>query len=323
MPDHDARRVVTDGSADNSPTVVYLVGAGRSGSTVLEMILGAGGRAVNVGELQQLFVKTMPLNERCGCGVPFSQCDFWEAVGEAAFGGWEPSLAERMATLRAEHVRQRYVPRLLAAGSPGAIEWAEAHDCLYRAISAISGANVVVDASKEAVPPLFLSRLGKTDIRVLQLVRDPRGVAYSWAKVGLGRPDAGAGRQTMATHSLATTARMWNRDNLWGAALRTLVPSAVIRYEEFADDPRPTLTGALSAAGLPQTLADLLYDDAGTLPHRHAIGGNPVRFRGGPLQIRLDNAWQTDMSLFDRSTVNVLTVPGRSVLALERLLRQG
>ena len=60
-----------------SVTVVYLGGFGRSGSTLVERVLGAVPGWVNVGELVDLARSVAPADELCGCGVSFSACPVW------------------------------------------------------------------------------------------------------------------------------------------------------------------------------------------------------------------------------------------------------
>jgi len=72
--------------ADPSPPVVYVAGSGRSGSTILERVLGQMPGFVNVGELIDLY-RRPPEGERCGCGLAFTACPFWLGVGKRAFGG--------------------------------------------------------------------------------------------------------------------------------------------------------------------------------------------------------------------------------------------
>ena len=47
-------------------TVLYIVGAGRSGSTLIERIFGIFTGWVNVGELVGIFRRLVLFNERCG-----------------------------------------------------------------------------------------------------------------------------------------------------------------------------------------------------------------------------------------------------------------
>src|SRR3712207_4624499 len=100
--------------ARTSPTVLYLGGLGRSGTTVLERVLGELPGACSVGELVHLWQRGVLDDETCGCGEPFSRCPFWSEVGRRAFGGWDPALAARMEELRPRVDRTRFIPKLIA-----------------------------------------------------------------------------------------------------------------------------------------------------------------------------------------------------------------
>ena len=54
--------------------VLYIAGVGRSGSTLLERMLGAVPGSVNTGELNAIFSRVATQDQRCGCGEPFSAC---------------------------------------------------------------------------------------------------------------------------------------------------------------------------------------------------------------------------------------------------------
>ena len=73
-------------------------------------------------------------------------------------------------------------------------EYLDVHRRLYRAIAAVSGADVVVDASKSTAQLFALRRIDGLDLRVLNLVRDSRGVANSWNKSGIVKPQSTDGR---------------------------------------------------------------------------------------------------------------------------------
>ena len=143
--------------------VVYLGGFGRSGSTLLERVLGAIPGWVNIGELVDLPRSVYVHQERCGCGEPFLACPFWGEVGAlatastAGSGGWDPARLARLAELRTQVARQRQLPALLALsrGRGGSSllagqvrEYQSEYGRIYRAVAEVGGARVVVDASK-------------------------------------------------------------------------------------------------------------------------------------------------------------------------------
>ena len=48
-----------------------------------------------------------------------------------------------------------------------------------------------------------------------------------------------------------------------------------------------------------------------SLGENHTVAGNPLRFRRGPLEIRLDDEWRRSMPAADRRAVTLLTWPFR------------
>ena len=66
--------------------VLFIGGLGRSGSTLVDRVLGQTPGVCSVGELVFLWERGLLANERCGCGEPFDGCPFWKEVGVRAFG---------------------------------------------------------------------------------------------------------------------------------------------------------------------------------------------------------------------------------------------
>lgn len=142
------------GTSSRAPTVIYIAGSGRSGSTLLERVLGELPGVVNVGELIDLFRRTAPRGERCGCGRAFADCPFWHGVGERAFEGWDDDSIAAVCRLQRHVARQRHLPRLLIKPLAGrrfranVARYGACYAKLYSAISAEAGAAYIVDASK-------------------------------------------------------------------------------------------------------------------------------------------------------------------------------
>jgi hypothetical protein len=295
--------------------VLYIVGVGRSGSTLLERMLGAVPGSVNAGELNALFSRVSMQDQLCGCGEPFSACTFWRAVGDRAFGGWGP-VTERMAHLQPRVVRQRFVPRM-ATGVAGATyrreldEYLDAHRRLYDAIAAVSGADVVVDASKSTAQLFALRRIESLDLRVINLVRDSRGVANSWSKAGIRKPQSQHG-EAMGTYAPHRLAVLWSALQLESAVLGTAAPhSGRVRYEDLVARPRPTLERALRSVGLTPAAGalDHVHERSVTLAASHGIAGSRTRFTAGRIELRLDDAWHTGLPPRARRVVTAVTLP--------------
>ena len=97
-------------------TVLYVGGLGRSGSTLLDRMLGRLDDVWSVGELVHLWERGVKENNRCGCGQPFADCQFWGRVGEVAFGGWDRLDVAEVLALKASVDRNRFVPLMVLPG---------------------------------------------------------------------------------------------------------------------------------------------------------------------------------------------------------------
>src|SRR5579859_7845615 len=109
---------ILDGPTGSGQPVIYIAGSGRSGSTIMERVLGEMPGFVNVGELIDLARRARD-EERCGCGMAFSDCPFWMGVGERAFGGWDAGSVAATGELQGRVARQRHLPRLLTMRMAG------------------------------------------------------------------------------------------------------------------------------------------------------------------------------------------------------------
>ena len=301
----------------SSPVVVYLAGSGRSGSTLVERALGQQPRFVNIGELIDLFSRVAPRDELCGCGEPFSDCEFWTAVGEQTHGGWTPGQLAATRRLQSHVARQRHLPRLLAPRLAGR-EFAAAlaryggtYAGLYQAIAAQAGADCVVDASKWPAQALALFRAG-LDVRVIHLVRDSRGVAYSLSRQHVTRPHAVHEADEMWHVPPASAAARWLACQSEADLLRRCGMRVTrMRYEDFVARPRAAAEAALRALGLPPAPGALAHlgDGQLSLGRSHGLSGNPSRFTDGQVRLRPDEAWRAGMSRRDRAVVTAISLP--------------
>jgi Sulfotransferase family len=299
------------------PTVLYIAGSGRSGSTLLERTLGELPSFVNVGELIDACRRTVVHGERCGCGQAFVDCPFWARVGARSFGGWTGEELAAVHQLQLRVARQRHLPSLFALPLAGrsfrqdVASYGASYARLYRAIAIEAGADCVVDASKWPVQALALSRAG-LDVRVIHLVRDVRGVAHSLSKRDVARPHAVRESDVMEHNAPAAAAARWVACQGEAELLRRCgLPVTRVRYEDFVRRPRPTVLAALNALGLSPDPAHLAHigDSRIDLSMSHGLSGNPSRFRDGAITLQSDEAWRAAMPRRDRAVVTAIGLP--------------
>jgi Sulfotransferase family len=309
--------------------VLFIGGSGRSGSTLLDLILGQVPGAWPVGELSYVWLRGLKENELCGCGRPFRECPFWKEVGIEAFGGWERLDPEATVGLRARVDRVRYMPWMMVpAASPNykrrLDRYAELLRRLFVAIHKVSGASVIVDSTKHVSSASLLRQVPGLDLRIVHLVRDSRGVAYSWTKE-MKKPEVVEGDAYLDTYAPARMGARWLGYNLLFHALRAdpAIPSALVRYEDLIRSPVSTIERVVDVAGLDLRDQDVGWLREGWVPieAEHTVAGNPMRFQHGRMELRLDEKWRERMTPADRYVVSAVTSP--LLLRYGYLRRQG
>ncbi len=318
---HAFRDLVEEAAASRDvdlPPVLMLGGFGRSGSTLLERMLGDIPGVVSIGEVLHLWERGLRDDERCGCGAAFSDCPFWAAVGDDAFGGWHKVAADGAVADRQDVVRNRHLLGLVTGLQPTSRRLRRhrmlaRHRAIYRAAAAQAGASLVVDSSKH---PAFayLMRRGRLDLRCLIVVRDPRGVAWSWQKT-VRRPEVTSQAADMPRYPVVGSGLRWTLYGVLFHALSLLgVPVAVIRYEDLLADPRGELERVMRFSGVRAVQPDDLSHVSGsavTMSVHHTVAGNPMRFQTGEVALRPDTEWRERMPRRDRLLVEAVTAPLR------------
>ncbi len=302
------------GPSPGRPRLLYIGGSARSGSTLLERLLGAVPGVATLGEVVHLPARGLLGGETCGCGEPLASCPFWGPVGERAFGGWDHADGQGWADQQQRVDRNRHLPRLaVPVGSAFRRDLGE-HvarlETLYRAAAEVAAAPVLVDSSKHASTAFALRHLPSIEVTFVHLVRDSRGVAYSWTKE-VTRPETADGTP-MPTYSPPSAAAWWDAFNVALGSLRVTGARVVgLRYEDLLADPARHLRRILAPTGLAldDGWDDFLTPEGARLGPSHSVAGNPMRFRTGTIPLRHDDAWRRSLPGRDRRIVTALTAP--------------
>ncbi len=296
--------------------VLFIGGLGRSGTTIIEKLLNELPQTLSVGETVHLWERGVKANERCGCGEAFTDCAHWQKVGDLAFGGWENAPVDRLIDLRWSVDRSRRLPQMYKALRSGTAtddqrEYLDAvTKVLHASAKAAGGAEVLLDSSKHLSTAALYALDPTLDVRVLHIVRDPRGVAYSWMKQ-VARPEADGAQ--MPTYKPSRTAFRWMTDNAGFELLGRKVPTLTMRYEDVLADPAGSLTQMASLAGIDvgQDGFEFLDGDVASFSTpMHSVAGNPLRFGGENTTLKLDDQWRSGLDKRSRQIVTAITAPG-------------
>ena len=257
-----------------SSTPFFIVGANRSGTTLLRLMLNAHSRLGVPEELGYL-------NARIG-GVPLAQ---WEAPGwtEAAWrafvqhfvaetcrhlDGPEPAALEREIAAGARTLRQPYQTALAAwARHHGKARWGEK----------TPGNLFYADVLHAWFP----------DARFIEIVRDPRAGVASLARAPFCVDDA------------ATNALNWHKHLTAGRARLRQVPVSArmtLRYEDLVADPAAVLTDVCAFLGEAFEPAMLAFHDGASayMKPEAATGFNAAATR--PVSGASVERWRDELS---------------------------
>jgi len=272
-------------------------------------------QTVAAGELVHLWTRGLRDDERCGCGRSFSSCERWRRVGELAFGGWDRLDPDVQVQRQRSVDRQRHMLRMarVPTRSQQVAQYASQLSSLYRGIAAAGDAAVVVDSSKHASTAFLLRQVPDVELRVIHLVRDPRGVVSSWSR-STPRPEVQG--EEMHRVSVPRATLRWIGRNLQGQFVTRSVLSTRITYEDLVTDPMGTLNTISCDLGLPWPRDGVASTGGFSLETDHTVAGNPMRFRTGEIRLQLDERWRSELSAPQRFGVSALTWPLRKLYGL-------
>ena len=298
--------------------VLFVAGTGRTGSTLVGNILASTPGAVSVGEVRHVWTRGLIQNWFCGCGQPFGECPFWQAVLREGFG------RSRKLDIARIQESERSLLRLRAGGR--ALSWVDGSERvralhgyyfdvierLYPAIAKVAAAEVIIDSSKTPTYAAVLANVSSVDLRVLHLVRDPRATAYSWLNPKPS-PDRGAG-ETMDRIGVVKGTLLWRRwnylsDRLWAA--RPDVRVERITYEKLTESPESSLKSVRDQL-VPELAGRSLDIDGRTaqLDVAHTVSGNPERMKTGSVTIQTDERWRSGLPRRQQAVVLAIAGPG-------------
>jgi hypothetical protein len=296
--------------------IVFVGGYARTGSTLLDRILGGIPGFASFGEMRHVWDRGFRGNQLCGCGVPFRDCPFWTDVARTAFGGFEGAHAEAVSRTKRSVDAFWNIPRIANGGRLSSAayrrrlgDYRDAVARLYRGMQQVSGARFLVDSTKDPQHAFVLKGIPGFDVRFVHLVRDSRAVAYSWRRE-VRRPEIHWRELNMPTYPVLRSALAWDLANVAAEATpHAGLPYVRVRYEDMVADARCQVERIVDALDLGP--ADLSHVERTRvrLETAHTTAGNPVRFQEGWVDLLPDDEWRTHMGDAERSAVTALTSP--------------
>jgi hypothetical protein len=257
-------------NVDSPIDVIYIIGSGRSGSTVLGSVLGAYPDIVNTGEIynfKHFFDSAAERNRKCSCGEELQECGFWKRVKDYIYEKTGKDLVEPKDTDPGNFGRNNYV--------------------LFSAIQAVSGRRIILDSSKRHYRLNLLLKSPHFRVTILHLVRDARAYAYSSMLTEM--------KKGASSRVFFRKLWEWQHKNIAMKFLYGRNPRYYFcRYEDFVCDPKAVIGKFLSTVGL-LNRADLsavaIYRS-----EEHQFSGNNGVFNQDELHVRKDTRYLEKVS---------------------------
>ena len=309
--------------------VLKITGSARSGSTVLDIVLGNHPSIESVGEVNKL-VRTGWISREslrgidpkrlrvpiCTCGkrldvlyvdAPEEACPFWSSVRREWVERTDGDSIESYPKLRGNFERtrparlvQQYLHLLYERRRRSASfqSYAGLTGAFFESIRAASGKPIIVDSTKSPVRTFALGMTPGIDLYVVHLVRDGRGVIASLRKTFEKDIQAGI-MWDHKGHPMWKAVARWIVLNLaseWVCAQLGPKRAMRLRYEDFVADPKSALGRVGSLLELDFTEVAEAAASGKPMQAGHNIGGNRTK-KSGIITLRPDaQEWRSALS---------------------------
>jgi len=296
--------------AQNKIKIAFIAGSGRSGSTIIEHILGQTRGFFSAGEVCFVWERGSIENRLCGCGRNFEDCSFWQAVLLAAYHDQPMPDPMKMHTTYRRYARYQQIPLMLL---PEGKRWLLARlknylshtGKLYEAIREISECEIVIDSSKFPTYGRVLDWIPGIELYVVHLVRNPLAVTYSWKRNKQFQPGVPMIRFGVMGSSLQWLVYNLATELFWASSERYLR----IYYEDFVENPQTVIRNILELMNAEEQQLPFIDNHTIYLASNHTISGNPSRFENGKVKIHDDDEWRSELRWFDRLGTILFTLP--------------
>ena len=270
--------------------IIYLLGSGHCGSTLLDLIMDGHSKVVGVGEMENMPLEINKQQQiNCACGQSVAKCKFWSRVLDNVSRNnnlkiYQPKFFFLLNRKKFFSSDKNSKKKLISKFAYLAL-----NKQIYQKIKKISGKEIVFDSSKRPDRVELLALDSNFEITIIHLVRDGRGVTYSYyRKYG--------GFLKSALHWVLTNIKI----EIFKRRHKNL-KQILVRYEDFVRQPEQVLRKILNNLGLDFEPAIL---DFRNCPH-HQVAGNRMCL-GRSSEIKEDLNWRRKIPLTKRIIFSLL-----------------
>ena len=249
------------------PRHLLITGPGRSGSTIVQRILGQIPGVHMAGESG--WAARDRAEATCSCGVSAQRCPHWTAL--AAHLDWsDADWAEARDDAAWAHRHWNFGTVARQPEHARACRYAHRQLALLDAHAHVAGTAWTVDATKYSARALALWRTDPARVRVLWWSRAPADLVRAWGQGGDRREQPQRSTAWVALYD-AVLSRQYRR-------ISAEVPLTALTYAQLRDEPTATAAALAAVLGVPDTaVTDALQRSP--LAPGHVLTGNRNRHR--------------------------------------------
>ena len=226
-------------------------------------------------------------------------CVKWGEVRKLWLEEIRPLSLEDYTSNMADYTRLRSVPRLLigrALRSSNHESLLTGTSALVESIGAVFESSILVDSSKHAARAMMYSMIPGIDLRVIQIIRDPRGYVQS-RRSQLERLSRSAKSGGESWNFIVKCAIRWGFTNFADEAVGRppATPRLRLRYEDLLSNPSKSLIQLERLLEVDFTEVQNKLERQQEIGFSHIVAGNRVRL-SGQTHLNEDDAWRTRIS---------------------------
>lgn len=278
---------------------IYILGDGRSGTSLLDSILSNNKTSISVGESILFWSRYYKKKTFCSCNSRIEKCSFWSMVGNSLDQKF-PQLDVSEIKLKIKYLLKfsnfNKIPAFIK--DPAWKDFVEVIKEFYRIICKSTN-GYVIDSSKNPNWAYFIYclNISSINLKLIYIERPLPDVANSWKKKIL-LPEFIDEKKYMPVKNNIDILRNWVKIKFLSNKLLEIKEGMKIHYKDLCYSPKATIRSINKFYNLNLPESNFVEINPGK---DHFIGGSPSRIRSGTLSI---NSYIKDLSylnLFERA----------------------
>jgi len=289
----------------NKIKLIYILGLGHSGSTLLDFILGSHSKFESVGEIKN-FGEYVKDNKLCYCGEKISSCEYWDNI----INNYDSMIKNQKVEVNNPYYFRDYDRKfsifekinIYMHGYENLYskelikEYGLKNYYLFKSVLNYSGKEFIVDSSKNPYRLVMLKLSNLFDIKIIYLFRDGRANLES-KKRKANNNERGSAHYPGAFNQ---TVRFVRKSNYIREVINALFDDYqvfALKYKDFTQQSKKSLNSFFDFFDLPQEI-DIIDSNSKNFfakKPQHNIGGNRLRFQEID-EIRYINKWKKNLN---------------------------